>query len=129
MNEFLATHPSGENREHFRVFLDSATTEDDMHTAALIIRTAQTFIFNLAELIRPFGPEEAKRIVEEGIVEAEYLLWEEDLSEEDFQRLYRELFPFRSTPQNVMFAKLYELNNLDGCQKRNQKTPSSRRQS
>ena len=79
LNAFLATQPSEENREHFRGFLDSATTEDDMHTSALIVRTSQTFHDNLAELTRLFGPEAAKRITGEDIVEAEELLWKEDL--------------------------------------------------
>jgi hypothetical protein len=33
----------------------------------------------------------------------------------EFERIYQ-LFPFGSTPQDVLFAKLYELNNVDGCQ-------------
>lgn len=76
-----------------------------MHTAELIIRTAQTLHSNLAELIRPFGPEGPKRIEEEGIVEAEGLLWEEDLSEEDFQRLYRIIpLPIDTTERDVCQA-------------------------
>lgn len=109
LNAFLATQPNEENREHFPGFLDSATTEDEMHTAVLIARTAQKFHFNLAKLTRHFGPEEAKGIAEEDIVETEDLLSEEGFSKGDFQPLYRELLPFRSTLQDVLFAKLYEL--------------------
>lgn len=122
---FLATRPSEENQEQFWAFLDQANTTRDMRTVIVIIRFAQ----KCHSILDKLGPKEAKTMVEEGIVEAVHQLWQEDLSDEDFQRMYRELLPFGSAPQDVIFALLYDLNNLDGCQKRNRnrRIPNSRR--
>lgn len=92
-----------------------------MDEAVVLVRLAEYFNDTLEWLVRDYGRQGGERLFEDCLRDVFPRAYGRELGE-NYHGPYEEVFPFGNMPQDVIYARLYDLNNRDGCATLNGRT-------
>lgn len=107
-----------DNPREFRALINRANTEAEMCVAALIIESARISHGTQELMTCRYGIQNGKRKLEKKMLRMVTEICG-SVHDEKYDRLYQKHFPFGPMPQGRLYARMYDVNNLIGCRRRN----------